>query len=436
MGELNNDIVVGGPEGDAEAVSIFLDVLGSILSVEPLDQVLQKIANCTSQAFNMRYVLIGLRDERTGLFKVRAVSGYEEKQKEAILKHAYTEQRMREELRDEFRIAKNTFYIRRDDLSQAYDDDYAYILHPERLGKVRESEDEWGELDYIDFVMTDREGNWIGWLEINDPGDGKVPPDAVIRRIRILADLATVAVENSKLFERLLGSANETKGYLDLIIHDIGNMIVPLRGYLALQSSALSPEKRRETIEKSSRILDSMADLVANVRVYSEATSSQQPPSELVDLNKVLSSCASKVKSEHPERNLRIELSTVSGRALVIADGLIDQMFMNVLKNAVNYDPKPNVEIAVRVADVGDRWLVDIEDHGVGIPDERKEAIFTRFARRTDGRGGTSLGLSLVKLLCERYGGTISVRDRVKGDHSKGACFQIALPKAKPGGQL
>ncbi|MBU0624148.1 MAG: histidine kinase, partial [Candidatus Thermoplasmatota archaeon] len=55
--------------------------------------------------------------------------------------------------------------------------------------------------------------------------------------------------------------------------------------------------------------------------------------------------------------------------------------------------------------------------------------IFSRFARRPDGVTGTGLGLSIVSLLVERYRGLISVEDRIPGDFSQGACFQISFPK-------
>ena len=74
---------------------------------------------------------------------------------------------------------------------------------------------------------------------------------------------------------------------------------------------------------------------------------------------------------------------------------------------------------------------VRIADHGRGIPDSKKDQIFSRFAKRPYGITGTGLGLSIVSLLVERYNGLISVEDRIPGDFSQGACFQVSFPKAR-----
>jgi len=73
-------------------------------------------------------------------------------------------------------------------------------------------------------------------------------------------------------------------------------------------------------------------------------------------------------------------------------------------------------------------WEVTVADHGVGIPDDKKEMIFQRFAPRLAGSRGIGLGLSIVKSIVERYGGRIWVDDRVKDDHSQGALFHVLLP--------
>ncbi|KDE56045.1 hypothetical protein EI28_02100 [Methanoculleus sp. MH98A] len=73
--------------------------------------------------------------------------------------------------------------------------------------------------------------------------------------------------------------------------------------------------------------------------------------------------------------------------------------------------------------------LVTVEDTGRGVPDEDKEAIFHRYEQRKRGVG-EGLGLYLVQILIERYGGRVWADDRVPGRPGKGAAFRFTLKKA------
>jgi len=287
-------------------------------------------------------------------------------------------------------------------------------------------------MDYIDFIMSDRLGNWIGYLEINEPGDGKMPSMETLDRIQILSDLAAIAIENSKMYEEALYAMSDSQAYLDLIVHDIGNMITPLKYYLdSMKSSGTIDERNAELLTKADGVASSAKLLVDNVRKFSEARSVERRASERYDLEKVLNECANSLKQQSPQRNITVNRAFHQTPAMVIADELIYDLFMNLLSNAVKYDLKPMVEIDVKVADGNSAWIVTIEDRGRGIPDDRKNKVFRRFAMRPEGYQGTGLGLSIVSLLVERYNGFITVRDRVGGDYTQGTCFEIALPKAE-----
>ena len=70
-------------------------------------------------------------------------------------------------------------------------------------------------------------------------------------------------------------------------------------------------------------------------------------------------------------------------------------------------------------------------DNGIGIPDARKEIIFQRSSEKSvSGRG---LGLSLVKNIINYYDGDILVKNRIRGDYTKGSNFIIFIPKSSIG---
>lgn len=79
-------------------------------------------------------------------------------------------------------------------------------------------------------------------------------------------------------------------------------------------------------------------------------------------------------------------------------------------------------------------YKICVEDNGDGVPDEKKQTIFQRFERGTKKAHGKGLGLYIVKMLVEKYGGEIWVEDREKGEYSKGARFCFTIPKQVEGG--
>jgi len=411
-------------------VDDMLDILWLISKVEPLEELMQKVVDTIAEAFNMKCVVLGALDEKTGIFYPKALHGYAADQAIAIKRTGYTLERMKGDLGEQFRIGRRCYYIRAEDQSVWHDDDDIYILDPEKTGAARESPSDWHERDYIDFVMTDRLGNWIGWLEIDQPADDKVPPKDVLDRIQILSDLTGIAIENAKMYEEAIGAMKDAQGYLDLIVHDIGNMVDPLIYYAnllafvsGLDARGMADAKNVISAAKSIRVL------VDNVRRLAELKDSEPIALERVDIKAVLHDCISAVKRDFPSRDIVINFECPDVVGPILADDLVRDLFMNLLNNAVKYSPEKQVEVGLKVIEGHSAYTIRIEDHGQGIPDVKKEQIFERFTPRPEGFDGTGLGLSVVSLLVKRYNGLISVRDRIAGDWTQGTCFDVSLPK-------
>ncbi|UWE09340.1 sensor histidine kinase [Actinacidiphila bryophytorum] len=114
----------------------------------------------------------------------------------------------------------------------------------------------------------------------------------------------------------------------------------------------------------------------------------------------------------------------------------IDQVLGNLLENAVRHgEGTVTIEVAPSYAGasymVGERWstgtVVTVSDEGPGIPEESMSRVFTRFWRGSK-RGGTGLGLYIVKGIVEAHGGTIAVGRAAGG----GAEFRFTLPVGAP----
>ena len=112
----------------------------------------------------------------------------------------------------------------------------------------------------------------------------------------------------------------------------------------------------------------------------------------------------------------------------LLADDMLQEVFVNLFSNSAKYTDGKDVNIEVATEIVGRECRIRVSDYGRGISPEQKPGLFTRYVKNAQGTG---LGLSIAHaLVVERYGGTITVKDRIIGDHSKGTLVEISLSAA------
>jgi two-component system sensor histidine kinase KdpD len=127
-----------------------------------------------------------------------------------------------------------------------------------------------------------------------------------------------------------------------------------------------------------------------------------------------------------------VELAVPDGLPLVRTDpGLLERVLANLFANALAYSP-PGRRPGMRASQAGDSVLLEIIDHGCGVPDELKSRMFEPF-QRLDGRGadragvtGVGLGLAVVKGFLDTMGGTVVAADTPGG----GLTMCVTLPAA------
>ncbi len=124
--------------------------------------------------------------------------------------------------------------------------------------------------------------------------------------------------------------------------------------------------------------------------------------------------------------SLRLDMAVPDGFPLVLADpGLLERVLANLFSNALRYSPTARPpELHAELA--GDTVLLEVVDHGQGVPDEQKDRIFEPFARVGDRHPGVGLGLAVAKGFAEAMGGQIMAANTPGG----GLTVRIALPVA------
>ena len=122
----------------------------------------------------------------------------------------------------------------------------------------------------------------------------------------------------------------------------------------------------------------------------------------------------------------RLEMAVPDGFPLVLADpGLLERVLANLFSNALRHSP-PSQPPELRAQLLDDAVVLDVVDHGQGVPDEQKERIFEPFTRAGDRYPGVGLGLAVAKGFAEAMGGTITSEDTPGG----GLTVRVTLPVA------
>src|SRR5579864_7377898 len=126
--------------------------------------------------------------------------------------------------------------------------------------------------------------------------------------------------------------------------------------------------------------------------------------------------------------SLRVEMAVPDGFPLVLADpGLLERVLANLFSNALRHSPAGGRPPELHAQLVDEQVVLEVVDHGPGVPDEAKEVIFEPFTRVGDRYpGGVGLGLAVARGFAEAMGGRIVAADTPGG----GLTVSITLPAA------
>ncbi len=258
-------------------------------------------------------------------------------------------------------------------------------------------------------------------------------PDGRLVRIEIGLDITDF--EEAK--ERLDEIRTMLQLYNDLLVHDISNHTNIAKGIMELISDEKMPQERKGEMTKTAleqmNKIDKLVDRTAKL-VKTKAT--ERKNMAKVDLGRILSTTISDTIVMADKMGVEIIRDYSSGPFIVEAGEFVDEIFINLLTNAVKYGNGKPVTVKIAESTIDEKkpsWKVCIIDEGTGVHPEKKALLFRRYERLTtvSQLKGLGLGLTIVRTLTETYGGRVSVEDRVPGDHTKGTIFSVEFPKAK-----
>ena len=213
----------------------------------------------------------------------------------------------------------------------------------------------------------------------------------------------------------------ENKELISNISHDLKTPITAVKGYVEgiMDGVADTPEKMDRYVRTIYNKTNEMDHLINELTFYSKIDTNRIPYTfSKLNVDDYFSDCAEEVGLELETRGIQLYYANyVEKDVLVIADGeQIRRVIHNIISNAIKYMDKPKGVIQIRVKDVGDFIQVEIEDNGKGIASKDLTYIFDRFYRtdvsRNSSKGGSGIGLSIVRKILEAHGGKVWATSR------------------------
>jgi len=259
-------------------------------------------------------------------------------------------------------------------------------------------------IHHIKAPISDEKGNAIGILGI-------------------FWDISNQKKAQNELIEAL----DHAEFFVDLMSHDLTNINQALFGNLELvQLDDNLSEQSALYISQALRNVDYSTQLITEVQKF-RLLKEEHVDLAPMDIEAALSKAENLVNENLPRKEIQIKTNIRPGEFVILADEYLHDIFYNLIHNSAKFDVNPVVEIDVTATLDGENLLIEVADHGSGIPDKMKNLLFSRISKKKEGFWGIGFGLTLVKQIIDRYQGTARIEDRVKGDYTQGAKFVIRM---------
>ena len=226
----------------------------------------------------------------------------------------------------------------------------------------------------------------------------------------------------------------ENKELISNISHDLKTPITAVKGYVEgiMDGVADTPEKMDRYIRTIYNKANEMDRLINELTFYSKIDTNRIPYTfNKIHISDYFEDCVDELSVELESSGVSLTyFNYMEEDAVVIADAeQLKRVINNIVSNSLKYMDKPKGVINIRLRDVGDFIQIEIEDNGKGIAQKDLANIFERFYRtdasRNSSKGGSGIGLSIVKKIMEDHGGQVWATSK----EGTGTTMYLALRK-------
>jgi signal transduction histidine kinase len=266
-------------------------------------------------------------------------------------------------------------------------------------------------------------GNWLDSLSVALAIVAAILALRQLRRAKRTLELARKAGQQR---EADLASLAEALGnFAGQVAHDI---VSPL------STALLSLERLRETYAADAAACRSadrgvaailrVHNLVDGLLAFSRAGGHPDPGSS-TEITPVITEVIDELGPQAKQQRIALNVTTMPGAAVACSPGVLTSLVSNLVRNAIRYmGDAADRRIALRVLDAGNRFRIEVQDTGPGIPFEQQRRIFEPYVQLGGGGTGIGLGLATVERLARAHGGAVGVTS----SPGRGSLFWFELP--------
>lgn len=243
-------------------------------------------------------------------------------------------------------------------------------------------------------------------------------------------EFAVVSQQFNELLDKISFYISQQKHFVEDVSHELRTPVAIVEGHLKLLNrwGKDDPEVLEESLEASLAEIKRMKTLVQEMLDLSRAPQvREQYKDATTEVVNTLTQIVSNFKVLYPDFTFVLDIDSKADLLSPIYRNHFEQVIIILLDNAVKYSTNRK-EIIVSLSTVADQVEIGIQDFGMGLSEEDKKKVFSRFYRvdkaRSRERGGNGLGLSIAKELIEGYNGSISLTSHL----DQGTVFKVKLP--------
>jgi PAS domain S-box-containing protein len=344
------------------------------------------------------------------------------------------------ELQERYPATEGVTRVLRTGVAEVYHADGGRTSESERAARAHDADHlrMLRELDSraVMIVPLMARGRMLGALSmISTQPDGRYDA-ADLAIAEELARRCGQAVDNARLHLEAQTAVKARDRFVSIASHELRTPIARVKGYAEMVLAAhsdgdLTDEMLQRSLRRIDHASDRLAALVRDLLDVSKISAGNLPMRvKALEVTDLVRDVVGRYQEQlSGEGHLLLEIAGTPGRVVGDADR-IEQVLTNLLDNALKYSPD-GAELRVRLQPKARGVLLEVQDHGIGLPAEAAERIFEPFSRAANAEErqitGMGLGLYICRNIVEQHRGRIWARSAGEG---KGTLFSIWLPEA------